>query len=156
MDDSKVTLTDDDHLIPTHQFSFMPINEILNTNNNSLIDVVGIVICVDPTSTIRRRDGIDVLRRSLKLLDMSTFTINVTLWGRATQKEGAQLQELYHVQKSLVLAIKNVRITEYNGKVVSTLVTTQFFINPEIEETTQVQAWFAQDGNGFSHPQQTF
>jgi hypothetical protein len=57
MDDSKITLSDDDHLIPTHQFPFTPINEILNTTNNSLIDVGGVVICVDPTSTIRRRDG---------------------------------------------------------------------------------------------------
>lgn len=69
----------------------------MNININSTLDLIGIVICVDLASTIRRRDGTEVIRRSLKMVDVSTSTINVTLWGQAAMKEGAQLQEIYHL-----------------------------------------------------------
>ena len=54
------------------------------------------------------------------MVDVSTSTINVTFWGQATMKEGAQLQEMYHLQKSIVLVIKGGRLEKYNGRVVST------------------------------------
>lgn len=69
--ESIVTPCEDDPSIPKNYFSFMPINEITEKSNNSIIDVIGVVICVEPSSTIRRRDGIEVIRRTIKLLDMS-------------------------------------------------------------------------------------
>ncbi|XP_059073447.1 replication protein A 70 kDa DNA-binding subunit A-like [Cryptomeria japonica] len=55
--ESIVTPCEDDPSIPKNHFSFMPINEILEQRNNSVIDVIGVVICVEPSSTIKRRDG---------------------------------------------------------------------------------------------------
>ena len=106
-------------------------------NTNSTLDLIGIVICVDPASTIRRRDGIEVVR-SLKMVDVSTSTINVTLWGQAAMKEDAQLQEMYHLLKSIMLVIKGGHLVEYNGRVVSTLATSQILVNPDIDEANQL------------------
>ena len=104
---------------------------------------------MDPASTIRRRDGTEVVRRSLKMVDVSTSTINVTLWGQVAMKEGAQLQEMYHLQKSTVLVIKGGRLAEYNGRVVSTLATSQILVNLDIDEANQLQSWFSEHGHTF-------
>ncbi|XP_059075472.1 replication protein A 70 kDa DNA-binding subunit A-like [Cryptomeria japonica] len=145
-DASKVSLSDDDLTIPKHQFSFKPLNEIMQMTNNYLVDVIGIVICVDPSSTIRRRDDTKVLRRSIKLMDMSPCTINVTLWVPTTQKEGTQLQEMYHSHHVVALAIKSGRVTKDNGKVISTLASTHLFTDPSIEETKQLKSRLEQNG----------
>ena len=142
----RVTLLDDDLSIPKHQFYFTPLDEIVHVANDFLVDVICIVICVDPCTIIRRFNEIEVLRRSIQLVDLSSSTINVTLWGPTTQKEGSQLQEMYHLHQVVVLAIKTGKATEYNGKVISTLGSTQLFINPDIEEATQLRIWFDHNG----------
>ena len=87
-DNSRVSLLDDDLSIPKHQFSFIPLDEIIHVANDFLVYVIGIVICVDPCTTIRRFDETKVLRRSIQLIDFSSSTIYVTLWGPTTQKKG--------------------------------------------------------------------
>ncbi|XP_057840064.1 replication protein A 70 kDa DNA-binding subunit A-like [Cryptomeria japonica] len=62
--------------------SFTPINEILTTTNNTLIDVIGVVVNVGEISVIRRKDGSTVNKRIVKINDMSTLTIDVNLGAR--------------------------------------------------------------------------
>lgn len=140
-----MTLCEDDLSILKHQFSFTPIKEIVSKSNNSVVDVIGIVVFVDPSSTIRM-GGTEVLRQSIKILDMSTSTIDVTLWGPTTQKEGTKLQHMYHSEQAIVLAIKNGCVSDYNGKVISTFVTKHLSIDPNIEEAKQLKTWYAQNG----------
>ena len=63
---------------------------------------------------------------------------------------------MYHLQKVTILAIKNGCIAEYNGKVVNTLATSQLFINPDIEETKQLQSWFTMNSPDILLPQSDF
>lgn len=80
------------------------------------------------------------------MIDISSSTINITLWGPTTKKEGKQLHEMYHLKHVVVLAIKNGRVTKYNRKVISTLERTHLFINPRIKEEKQLTSWFEQNG----------
>ena len=79
-------------------------------------------------------------------MDISSSTINVTLWGPTAKNEGTRLQEMYHLHDVVVLAIKTGKATEYNGKVISTLASTQLFINLDIEEETKLRLWFHHNG----------
>ena len=72
-------------------------------------------------------------------MDMTSCTINVTLWGPTTQKEGTRLQEMYYLHNVVVLAIKIGKAIEYNGKVIRSLASTQLFINPDIEEAKKLK-----------------
>lgn len=65
VDDSKVTTCNDDSSIPKHIYTFTPLDQVATINNNSTIDVIGIVISVDPSSTIRKRDGTEVPRHTI-------------------------------------------------------------------------------------------
>ncbi|XP_059073819.1 replication protein A 70 kDa DNA-binding subunit A-like [Cryptomeria japonica] len=88
VDDSKVTACNDDSSIPKHRYAFIALDQVATINNNSTIDVIGIVISVDLSSTICKRDGTKVPRRTIKLVDMTRTTIDVTLWGAMAKKEG--------------------------------------------------------------------
>ncbi|XP_026447035.1 replication protein A 70 kDa DNA-binding subunit A-like [Papaver somniferum] len=79
---------DEDSAIPQLQFSFTPISEIENVVNNSILDVIGIVITVNPSVPITRKNGMETQRRTLVLKDGSSRTVEITLWGEFCNKEG--------------------------------------------------------------------
>ena len=83
---------------------------------------------------------------SLKLIDIFSSNITIKFCGKMTQMEGSKLQVMYHLQKVLIIPIKNGCVTEYNGKVENTLETLQLFINPNINETNKILSWFASNG----------
>lgn len=54
---------------------------------------------------------------------------------------------MYHLHHGVVLAIKNVRLIEYNGNVISTLASAHLFIYPSIKETQKLKSWFEKNEN---------
>ena len=57
-------------LIPLHFFHFKSIHDIQTTPVNSMVDLVGLVISVSSASTIRKRDGLKTIRRTVGIRDM--------------------------------------------------------------------------------------
>ncbi|XP_059076451.1 replication protein A 70 kDa DNA-binding subunit A-like [Cryptomeria japonica] len=114
---------------------FTPINEITYSTNNTLVDVIGIVVAVGEPSLIRRKDGREVTKRTVKINDASTFTIDVNLWGATWQGLGEDLKNMHTTQTAVVLAVRNARVGYFNGKVINTTTTTTLNINPSIPET---------------------
>ncbi|XP_057828007.2 replication protein A 70 kDa DNA-binding subunit C-like [Cryptomeria japonica] len=113
---------------------FTPINEITYCTNNILVDVIGIVVAVGEPSLIRRKDGSEVTKRIVKINDISTFTIDVNLWGATWQGVGEDLKNMHATQTAVVLAVRNARVGYFNGKVINTTTATTLAINPSIPE----------------------
>ena len=65
----------DDHSIANHNLIFTPNNELSTLTNNSIVDILGIIIFISPLVTIMRKN------RTLQLKDKSNYNIEVTLWG---------------------------------------------------------------------------
>ncbi|XP_057854452.2 replication protein A 70 kDa DNA-binding subunit A-like [Cryptomeria japonica] len=145
VDDSKVIACNDDSSIPKHRFIFTTLDQVASKNNSSTIYVIGIVISVDLSSTIRRRDGTKVPRHTIKLVDMTRTTIYITLWGTMAEKEGTELQRRHYLQETTTLAIKSGCVCEFDGKVIRTTFNIGLFIDPPIEELTQLKDWFNQN-----------
>ncbi|XP_059064339.1 replication protein A 70 kDa DNA-binding subunit C-like [Cryptomeria japonica] len=95
---------------------FTPINEITYYTNNTLVDVIGIVVVVGEPSLIRRKDGSEVTKRIVKINDVSTFTINVKSWATTWQAVGEDLKNMHATQTTVVLAVRNARVGYFNGK----------------------------------------
>ncbi|XP_059076996.1 replication protein A 70 kDa DNA-binding subunit C-like [Cryptomeria japonica] len=112
---------------------FTSINEITYCTNNALVDVIGIVVVVGEPSLIRRKDGGEVTKRIVKINDVSTFTIDVNLWGATWQGLGEDLKNMHATQIVVVLAVRNAHVGYFNGKVINTRTTLN--INPSIPET---------------------
>ncbi|KAL6974589.1 Replication protein A 70 kDa DNA-binding subunit A [Sarracenia purpurea var. burkii] len=137
---------DEDSSIPKQQFSFRPISEIEIAENNSIIDVIGIVIAVNPSVPILRKNGMETQRRILNLKDQSGRSVELTLWGDFCNREGQKLQELVDSGLFPVLAVKAGKVNDFSGKSIGTIFSTQLFINPDSPEADCLRVWFDRGG----------
>ncbi|KAK4415741.1 Replication protein A DNA-binding subunit A [Sesamum alatum] len=137
---------DEDASIPRQQFSFRPISEIQNTESNSILDVIGVVVAVNPSVPILRKNGMETQRRILNLKDQSGLSVELTLWGEFCNREGQQLQEMVETGSFPILAIKAGKVNDFTGKSISTISATQLFINPDCSESNSLKDWFEHGG----------
>ncbi|XP_051131454.1 replication protein A 70 kDa DNA-binding subunit A [Andrographis paniculata] len=137
---------DEDASIPRQQFSFRTISNIQNIENNSILDVIGVVVTVNPSVPILRKNGMETQRRILNLKDQSGLSVELTLWGDFCNREGQQLQEMVGAGISPILAIKAGKVNDFSGKSISTISATQLFINPDCQEANALKDWYAGGG----------
>ncbi|KAK9715697.1 hypothetical protein RND81_06G183200 [Saponaria officinalis] len=133
---------DEDVSIPHQQFNFRPISEIQTAENNTILDIIGIVISVNPSVPILRKNGMETQRRIINLKDTSSRSIELTLWGDFCNREGQQLQELFDSGNFPVIAVKAAKVNDFSGKSVGTISSTQLFIDPDIPESHNLVEWF--------------
>ncbi|KAI5070171.1 hypothetical protein GOP47_0014514 [Adiantum capillus-veneris] len=137
---------DEDGTIPQQQFDFKPISEVGNLEGNAMVDVVGVVVSINPTTTIMRKNGTEVQKRTLHLRDASGCSVEVTMWGAFCNSEGQQLQEMCDSGLFPILAVKGGRISDFGGKSIGTVSSSQLLINPNLPQALQTKAWFEQGG----------
>lgn len=137
---------EDDSSIPRHQFDFRSISDIENMGNNSIVDVVGVISSITRIATIHKKDGNETQKRSLQLKDMSGKSVELTMWGNFCSAEGQILQTMCDCGDFPVLAVKCGRISDFNGKSVGTVSSSQLVIEPEIEQARKLRAWFDAGG----------
>lgn len=114
--------------------------------------MIGVVTSASPASAIRRKDGSETLRKTLILKDKSGFSIDVTLWGDHCDFIGQNFAEFYSFDNPPILAIKGGRVSEFNGTTIGTTPRSTLIINPQVEETHQLHAWFRETGYSSSSP----
>ncbi|XP_061357721.1 replication protein A 70 kDa DNA-binding subunit A-like [Gastrolobium bilobum] len=137
---------DEDGSIPKQQFSFRPISEIENVDSNSILDIIGVVTSVNPSVPILRKNGMETQRRILNLKDSSGRSVELTLWGEFCNREGQKLQEMVDTGFFPILAVKAGKVNDFSGKSISSISTTQLFMNPDIPEAHSLRDWFDQVG----------
>ena len=87
-----------------------------------------------------RKNGTDMHKRNLQLKDMSSYTIEVTLWGVMCKKHNL---EHHSITISFpIIAIKDGKVTDFNKISITTTFSSQIFINPDIKETEDLRTWF--------------
>ncbi|KAK3037620.1 hypothetical protein RJ639_030397 [Escallonia herrerae] len=138
--------SEDDNSIPQQNFHFRSISDIEGMENNSILDVIGVVSYISPSSSIMRKNGTETQRRILHLKDMSGRSVELTLWGSFCNAEGQTLQNTCDSGVFPVLAVKSGRVSDFNGKAVGTITTSQLFIEPDFPEALKLKAWFDREG----------
>ncbi|XP_020582425.1 replication protein A 70 kDa DNA-binding subunit A-like isoform X2 [Phalaenopsis equestris] len=141
---------EEDDTIPPQQFNFKAISDIMNAENNSIVDLIGIVTSINPSVTILRKNGMETQRRIVTLKDSSGMSVELTLWGDFCNSEGRQLQELFDSGAFSSLAVKAGKVSDFSGKSVGTISASQLFINPEIPEALSLREWFDKGGKDIS------
>ncbi|ESQ55458.1 hypothetical protein EUTSA_v10024555mg [Eutrema salsugineum] len=137
---------EEDAAIPRHQFHFRSIGDIESMESNSIVDVIGIVSSISPTGLIMRKNGTETQKRALQLKDMSGRSVEVTMWGNFCNAEGEKLQRVCDSGGFPVLAVKACRISDFNGKALSTIGSSQLFIEPDFVEAQKLKEWFEREG----------
>ncbi|CBI37456.3 unnamed protein product, partial [Vitis vinifera] len=114
---------DDDNSIPRQQFHFRSISDVESMENNSVVDVIGVVSFISPSASIMRKNGTETQKRALHLKDMSGRSVELTLWGNFCNAEGQRLQNM-----------------------LGTISTSQLFIEPDFPEARKLKEWFDKEG----------
>ncbi|KAG2661939.1 hypothetical protein PVAP13_1KG112101 [Panicum virgatum] len=105
---------DENSSIPAMRFTFTSIDKIEDSENNAIVDVIGVVTSVNPSATIQRKNGMETQKRTITLKDMSGRSVEVTMWGDFCNREGLQLQEMVERGAFPVLAVKAGRVNDYS------------------------------------------
>lgn len=118
-------------------FEFVKIGDI-NMMMSNLVDVVALVKeSFQPTTIVIKTTQKESSKRDLILID-ETGNIRMTMWGQKTELD---------YENNPVIAIKNAKIGEYNGvKTISSIATTQVFLNPDMDRAFELKGWFADRG----------
>lgn len=128
--------------IPKILYAFVPISKIVDNKKDDVLDVIGIVKeCGELSEITVKSTQKQLTKRDLTLVDTSSASIRVTLWG----KQATDFTEQEAASKP-VMAIKGVKVNEYQGKTLSSLGSSQITFNPDMPEAHALRGWFDSKG----------
>ncbi|CAH8312792.1 unnamed protein product [Eruca vesicaria subsp. sativa] len=132
--------------VPETKFNFVPIDELgAYVNQKDLIDVIGVVQSVSPTMSIRRKSDNEMIpKRDITLADETKKTVVVSLWNDLATGLGQELLDM--ADKYPIIAIKSLKVGDFQGVSLSTVSRSNVVINPDIPEATKLRSWYDSEG----------
>ncbi|EXC04889.1 Replication factor A protein 1 [Morus notabilis] len=134
--------------VPETKFNFVPI-EMLGpyVNGKELVDVIGVVQSVSPTMSIRRKSNNEnIPKRDITIADESKKTVVVSLWNDLATNVGQELLDI--ADQSPVVAIKSVKVGDFQGLSLSALSRSMVVVNPDTPEANKLKSWYDSEGKG--------
>jgi len=120
--------------VPHKHFSFRSIGEIAQLSDGDMVDVIAVISNIgDVAEIISKRDNSQLQKRNITLVDDTGCAIDLTLWGETAVN--------WNTEGSQVLAIKNVKVSEFSGKSLSASFKSRFEINPDIPRAHELRIW---------------
>jgi len=108
-------------------------------------DLCGVVVNFRPVATINAKDGRELVKRDITVVDDTAKSIDLTLWG-----ENAKLPDSNFEGKPVV-GFKNILLKDFNGsRVGGTVDTSVVMFKPEVPEAKRIQDWWSNGGSGQS------
>uniref|UniRef100_A0ACD5TVT4 Uncharacterized protein n=1 Tax=Avena sativa TaxID=4498 RepID=A0ACD5TVT4_AVESA len=136
--------------IPPVQYNFVKIDMLgPYVGGRELVDIIGVVQSVSPTLSIRRKiDNETIPKRDIVVADDSNKTVTVTLWNDLATTVGEEL--LAMVDSAPIIAVKSLKVSDFQGVSVSTVGKSTLVINTELPEAEKLRAWYESEGKGTS------
>ncbi|KAK7265867.1 hypothetical protein RJT34_33491 [Clitoria ternatea] len=132
--------------VPEVKFNFVSIDQLgPHVNKNELVDVVGVVKNVSSTMSIRRKsDNEAIPKRDITIADESRKTVVVSLWNDLANNMGQELLDI--ADQSPVVAIKSLKVGDFQGVSLSTISRSVLMINPDLPEAKKLRCWYDDEG----------
>eukprot|EP01119_Soliformovum_irregulare_P016808 TRINITY_DN4916_c0_g1_i2.p1 TRINITY_DN4916_c0_g1~~TRINITY_DN4916_c0_g1_i2.p1 ORF type:complete len:395 (-),score=118.42 TRINITY_DN4916_c0_g1_i2:78-1262(-) len=137
---TQVVHVQNDEQIRSVQLEITRINDIDKIEPNGMVDVLGVIHNVGDHGTITTRKGDQLSKRTLTLLDTSSRTIDLTIWGKDADREDWQ--------SSTLLGVKNAKVSDFGGRSLTALGSSKLIVNPVIPEAQLIHDWYTQQ-NGY-------
>jgi replication factor A1 len=139
--ESEVTFCQDDGNINKQQFDFVRIDELPNTDAGDYIDLCGVVKSIAPIANIMSRNGRELTKRTLTILDEGLLSVELTMWGDEARKYNED-----ELAGNPVVAFKSLKVGDYGGRSLSSSYGSKVMVNPDIPEAHKLRAWYDSKG----------
>uniref|UniRef100_A0A5B6ZAT6 Replication protein A subunit n=1 Tax=Davidia involucrata TaxID=16924 RepID=A0A5B6ZAT6_DAVIN len=132
--------------IPETKFNFVPIDQLgPYVNAKEIVDIIGVVQNVSPTMSIRRKINNETIpKRDITIADETKKTVVVSLWNDLATSIGQELLDI--ADKSPIVAIKSLKVGDFQGVSLSTLSKSIVVINPDVPESKKLRSWYDSEG----------
>ena len=127
-------------------YAFRKISDLEQVPAGAMVDVVAVVHAVGELVTIMKRDGSETSKRSITLRDDSGSSIELTMWAPQSVDIGGKLEAMTSGGARPVLAVKNGRVGEFQGKNIGTVGSSHIDIEPDLVEGAQLRHWYDEGG----------
>ncbi|KAG6412308.1 hypothetical protein SASPL_124983 [Salvia splendens] len=136
--------------LPETKFSFTPIDELgPYVNGRELVDVIGVVQSVSPTMSITRKSNNETIpKRDIVIADETNKTVVVSLWNELATSFGQELLDM--ADKSPVVAMKSLKVGEFQGVSLSALSKSIVVVDPHMPEAKKLRFWYDSEGKDTS------
>ncbi|GLT25193.1 hypothetical protein SLA2020_003380 [Shorea laevis] len=136
--------------IPETKFNFVPIDQLgPYVNGKELVDIIGVVQNVSDKVLLRRKmDNETVPKRDMTIADETKRTVVVSLWNDLATGLGQELLDL--ADKSPIVAIKSLKVGDFQGVSLSTIGRSTMQVNPDIPEAKRLRTWYESEGKGIT------
>lgn len=125
--------------IPQIAAEFVTLDNLGDTAPDSIIDVIGVVQSSHDVQEIQTKAGKALAKRDLFLVDKSSTSVRVTIWGdNATSFNDSSVDH--------VVVMKGVKVSDFGGRSLSLLSSGQLIYEPKLDEAFSLQGWY--DSNG--------
>jgi len=140
--DAIVEEAKDDANIQAIKFSFVNLRAVGARNLPTTVDLCGIISSFKPSQSVNTKEGVELLKREITIVDDTATSMSVTLWGdRAKQDDSV-------FDGCPVVAMKSVAVKEWREtRSGSLLQGGELNFKPNMPEAERVQQWWAQGGS---------
>lgn len=127
---------EDDGSIAEQAFDFTDIRDIQEIIQMNTLDISGVIIEISEKETVNLRSGQQKVRKYVTLIDDSSYSISLTLWGDMCERSSA-------LKIGDVLAVKGARVSEFGGKSLNAADDhSVLFINMNHERCRALKLWY--------------
>ncbi|KAI9254812.1 hypothetical protein BY458DRAFT_424423, partial [Sporodiniella umbellata] len=131
---TEIELCPSDNSIPKMNFKFVKIGELHNVEPSTTIDACGIVLEDSGlTEIVTKSTGRPTNKRELTVGDESGKSVRLTLWDK--------IAEEFDSSNHPIIAVRGVRVSDFNGRSLSLSASGTLKVNPDIPETKKLRQW---------------
>jgi len=132
----------EDATISAVKFNFSDLRVVQGKTTPCRVDLCGVVSAFGPCTAFTSKDGKDLVKRDITLVDDTATSLQLTLWGDRAKTDDAKFQG------HPVVALKSVFVKEWNGgRSGSILESGALVFQPEGPEAKRIQHWWTQGGS---------
>ena len=133
--DTLIEPASDDDGCPEIEYNFVTIAEIESLPAESLVDVAGVICSAGELQTITtKQNNRELKKRDLQIVDRSNAQVRVTIWGQ----EAAD----FEMQDNRVLVGRQVKVSDYGGRSLSSTGSTTILYDPDMEVAFLLKGWY--------------
>eukprot|EP00667_Euglena_gracilis_P012717 EG_transcript_13077 len=128
----------DDNSIVRQKYTIVPIANLAHKEKNSNVDLCAVVTEVGEPTTIVTKAGESLRKRVITIADQSEAQVELTLWQESAEN--------FRCSPGDVVALKNVRISDWSGISLSLSAQGSLVPHPDIDQARSLHQWLAGRG----------